>query len=74
MEQLRLFAETREEKLYREVQELKASIDRIRKGQFAKIGALQKKYDSLYEDMEILKKGLCQGRYNSKIELYENIV
>ena len=69
MEQLRLFAETREEKLYREVKQLRDSLDRVRKGQYAKIGALQKKYDILYEDMEILKRGLCQEKRPA--ELYE---
>lgn len=60
--QLEFFIETREEKLQREVEEIKESINKIRKGQFAKIGDLKKKYDELYADFEMMKSAICKGR------------
>lgn len=55
-----LFEEPLEGKLLREVRELKESVTKIRKGQFAKIGELTKKYNALMEDMEILKANICR--------------
>lgn len=66
MEQPLLFEKSREEKLYDQVQSLKDSLDRVRKGQFAKIGALQKCYDDLKYEFELLKACIC------KTALHEN--
>lgn len=61
MEQLLLFTETKEEKLTREVQELREACDRVRKGQFAKIGQLKKDVTELQRELDILKRGVCLG-------------
>ncbi len=60
MEQLLLFAEPLEGKLLREVAELKESLNKVRKGQFAKIGDLSKKYDDLLNRLSIIEEGLCK--------------
>ena len=65
-DQMLLFEESLEGKLIREVRELKESVTKIRKGQFAKIGELTKKYNTLMEDMEILKSGLCRSQLVQK--------
>lgn len=61
-EQFLLFPEPLEGKLLREVAEVKESLNKVRKGQFAKIGQLRKDYDQLKEDLEIIKRGICQGK------------
>jgi hypothetical protein len=60
IQQLLLFEEPLEGKLLREVRELKESVSKIRKGQFAKIGELRKMYMELQADIEIIKDGLCR--------------
>lgn len=62
--QLMLFEETREEKLFKKVQELEEKLDRQRKGQFAKIGALAKMFEETKNDLEILKAAICRGEYS----------
>lgn len=47
--------------------EIKEKLDRQRKSQFAKIGALQKCVDELKQDMDIIKHGLCQQNKNCDI-------
>ena len=42
MIQLELFEETRDEKMMRQIKELHEKYDRVRKGQYAKIGHLAK--------------------------------
>jgi len=73
MEQLLLFEESLEGKLLREVKELKESVSKIRKGQFAKIGELRKMYQALHDDLEIIKAGLCKGELQPKstCEIFE---
>ena len=61
MEQLLLFEESLEGKLLREVKELKESVNKIRKGQFAKIGELGKICRDLSERMDIIEAGLCKA-------------
>lgn len=60
-DQMLLFEESLEGKLLREVRELKESVTKIRKGQFAKIGDLTKKYNMLLVDMELLKANICRS-------------
>ena len=60
-----LFEEPLEGKLLREVRELKLSHEKVRKGQFAKIGELRKMYQALSDDMEIIKRGLCRPQENN---------
>ena len=45
-----------------EIAELKAALDRQRKGQFAKIGANTKEILELKADMEMLKRNICNGK------------
>ena len=71
MQQLLLFAETAEMQLIREVRECKESINRVRKGQFAKIGELRKMYQQLIDDVEIIKAGLCESSKNKKCDILE---
>ncbi len=66
-DQMLLFEESLEGKLLREVRELKESVTKIRKGQFAKIGELTKKYNALYEDMEMLKANICRPQSTCEI-------
>lgn len=68
MKQLLLFEESLEGKLLREVSELKESLNKIRKGQFAKIGELTKKYNDLRQEFDIINAALCQ---QSKAALHE---
>ena len=41
------------------ISQLKYSCEKVRKGQFAKIGDLQKKYDDLAARMEIIERNIC---------------
>ncbi len=59
MYQLRLFPLTTEQILEARLTDFADKLDRQRKSQFAKIGSLQKKYDDLLADVEIIKRGLC---------------
>lgn len=61
MKQLRLFPETMEEKCMRMCDEMKSSIDRQRKSQFAKIGEQKKSLDAIRDDFDIIKKGICDS-------------
>lgn len=72
-EQLLLFEEPLEYKLLREIKELKESVSKVRKGQFAKISDLTKMYKELYEDLEIIKAGLCKNelQVKSSCEIFE---
>ncbi len=45
-----------------EIADLKAALDRQRKSQFAKIGANTKEILELKEDMEMLKRNICNGK------------
>lgn len=60
MEQLLLFPETREDKLEREMADLKKSCEKVRKGQFAKIGELTKMYYETKYELETLKEAICR--------------
>lgn len=59
--QLDFFEETEISILKAEIVELKKSLDRQRKSQFAKIGECKKEIMELKEDMEILKRNICKG-------------
>ena len=49
------------EKVLREVSDLRASQEKVRKGQFAKIGSNTKEITNLKERLEILERGICQS-------------
>jgi len=57
-DQILLFEETKEEKLEREVEELKKQCDKVRKSQFAKIGELAKMCYDVQKEVDDLKKAL----------------
>jgi len=61
MQQLLLFEETAEEKLLKRLDELEDKLDRQRKSQFAKIGALSKKYDEAMYELNTLKAAMCKS-------------
>lgn len=60
--QLRLFPPTTEEMLIARVNELEAKLERQRKGQFGKIGAVDKKCKDMLERLEIIERGICQQK------------
>jgi hypothetical protein len=64
MIQLTFIEESREERLEREVNALKEQIEKIRKGQYAKIGKLSKMYQEIKQEHEDFKASICQGKYN----------
>ncbi len=61
-EQLYLYERNTEEKIRDEIKELKESISRIRKGQYAKIGALHKMYQETKHELETLKAAICRNQ------------
>ncbi len=62
IQQLDLFDEETEICLLRkEVQELKTSLDKVRKGIFAKHGDLAKMYMNVDQRMEIIERNICKG-------------
>lgn len=65
-EQLLLFEEPIEGRLLREFRELKESVSKIRKSQFAKLGQLRKDYDDLKQELEFLKANICKSESTSK--------
>jgi endonuclease III-like uncharacterized protein len=67
MEQLSFIPETTEERLAKEVTQLREQYEKIRKGQFAKIAALTKSYNELHNQLEILTKAICNGQYEKNI-------
>jgi len=71
--QLLLFEEPLEGKLLREVKDLKESLAKVRKKLFAQNGELQKKYDDLRYEFEVLKAAMCQAAlHHPKIEQFES--
>lgn len=60
--QLELFPESPYERNARELLELRASCDKLRKSLHARNGTLQKKYDELRYELDTLKSAICKGR------------
>ncbi len=62
MQQMLFFAEeTQEDKMMKRLQELEDKLDRQRKSQFAKIGALSKKYDETIHELMTLKTAMARS-------------
>lgn len=61
-EQLLLPLDTKEERLFREFDNLKIMIDKHRKSTYAKIGAVKKENDELKAELFMLKKAICRGQ------------
>ncbi len=59
-EQLYLYEQSEEEKIREEIKLLKESMHRVRKGQYARIGDLMKKYTNLEHEFECLKASICR--------------
>ena len=50
------------EKLLKDVEKVKEEWDRSRKSQFARIAELQKMYQEIAHELQILKLNICKGR------------
>ncbi len=61
MNQLNWIPETKEESLEKEVRRLSEQCERIRKGQFAKLGAITKVCNELQCKLEILESHICKN-------------
>lgn len=61
--QLDLFPESREEKLMREIEELRHSADKSRKSQFAKINELKKMCHDTKNRLDILESAICKKEF-----------
>lgn len=61
-QQLYLFPETTEEKMTREMSDLKKTLDKTRKSQFAKISKIQKDCDELKHELYQLKSAMCHNQ------------
>jgi hypothetical protein len=59
-EQLLLFQNDSDPYLVAQITALREQCERLRKGQFAKIGELNKRYIELQYELEILKNALCR--------------
>jgi hypothetical protein len=66
-EQLLLFEEPLEIKLLREIKEVKQSLDKVRKGQFAKIGDIKKSVMEIMPRIEIIEKYICHSNIEDKL-------
>ncbi len=60
--QLSLFPEDPQEKLFREMQDLRKQCERVRKSQFAKIAELTKLYHETKHELETLKVAMCRSK------------
>ena len=65
VEQLTLFAESREERLEREVIALRSQCDKVRKSQYAKISEVKKIVTELQYELDALKTAICRTRGDS---------
>jgi len=61
MVQLDFFEKDEVTMLNDKFEKLEESCEKVRKGQFAKLGALQKKYDELFERLDRIEKHICCG-------------
>jgi hypothetical protein len=59
MEQLLLFPETPVERVQREVKMLREQSEKVRKSQYAKIGAIAKQCDETIHELKTLKEAIC---------------
>ncbi len=60
MEQLYLFQDNSIDRLEREVRNLREQSEKVRKGQYAKIGHLTKLYEDTRHEIDILKEAICK--------------
>ncbi len=61
IEQLLLFQESREERLEREVKNLRDQCEKVRKSQYAKLGELKKLYIDQKYEIDTLKAAMCRS-------------
>lgn len=61
MIQLELFPETTDKRHAREIEILREKIEKLRKGQHARITGLQKEIKDLRSEIEFLKSNICKG-------------
>lgn len=55
-----LFHETREERLERELADMKTEIRNVRRGLFARHSELERKYQETYFELELLKSSIAK--------------
>lgn len=60
--QLCFFEETQEEKNAREIKELKAHTEKLRKSLYARNNDMGREIKSMKSDMEILIAAICKGK------------
>ena len=60
--QLELFPETPEQRLSREITQLKSAYDKVRKSLYAKHGELARSYGELKNELETLKRDMCRAQ------------
>ena len=59
--QLDFFQDNETSRLEAKLQKTQDSLDRVRKGTYARLNELQKKYDDMVADHELIKKMICNG-------------
>lgn len=64
--QLLLQNNQKEEAMLQEIKDLREQCERVRKGQFAKIGHLTKMYNEIQHELETLKFAICRETNQSK--------
>lgn len=72
MEQLLLFNETREEKMEREIQELKTQNDKVRKSLFAKYHELMTLYLNQSNEIDQLRNTVAESQCQISTSSYLN--
>lgn len=69
MEQLMLFCDPDDQILKREIGYLREQCEKIRKGQYAKIAVLSKQVRDLQEELDNMKRAVCQGQFDRSSQL-----
>lgn len=69
VEQLLLFPKTEIELLQEEVQRLREQCEKVRKGQYAKIGDTLKLCLETKHELEILKQSLCKNTVDGQFSM-----
>jgi len=69
--QIPLFEEPLEERLEREMNDLKEQCDKVRKGQFAKINKLEGNLKEVRAELEFLKEQICKHSPNIQPWLFK---
>ncbi len=60
--QLDFFEDTEITHIKQEIEKVKQSSDRVRKGMYAKHGALEKKFQELDDRLGIIERNICKNK------------